>query len=191
VLPSAAPLHRKIIAAICLCFRAALLLALVRLKALSGYTHDRSTQQFFVICEAIPTAIDHRGSEIDAVFGLDDAIYGPGRNAQITRAQFWFVRQFPPWFARNGEAGYQGHFDQNVTHFIVETDEQIVFGAGAKVAPLGIAHNRMETAVAILGADGSEHFVPLQTYLFFFFLLCQPRYPVTSGHIPMHRHVPA
>ena len=21
--------------------------------------------------------------------------------------------------------------------------------------------------------------------------LCQPRYPVTSGHIPMHRHVPA
>ena len=49
----------------------------------------------------------------------------------------------------------------------------------------------------------SLFFLSLCSYLHSFFFsnfpllqlqiggLCQPRYPVTSGHIPMHRHVPA
>jgi hypothetical protein len=70
-------------------------------------------------------------------FGLGDAAYCPSRNAQIPRAQFWLIRQFSLWFACNGKAGCQGHFDQNVTHFIVEAGEQIVLGAGARMPPLG------------------------------------------------------
>ena len=91
-----------------------------------------------------------------------DSVDGPGRNAQIPRAQVRFVRQLSCWLTGDREAGSQGHLDQNITHFIMETGEQAVFGAIAKMPPIGGTQHRMESAIAILGADGNDRRLPAQ-----------------------------